>query len=82
MKDNLYHTPLVLRAGADAMRQHGAPVQSVGRLLALADVAEREPVEFRRLVGAVLRGIVDEPAHVPPGRVESAACRAAYGDAF
>ncbi len=81
MKGNLYPTPLVLRSGADAMRQHGAPVHSVGRLLALADVAEREPAEFSRLAGVVLLAIVDEPAHVLPGRVESAAYRAAYGEA-
>lgn len=81
MKGNVYRTPFVLRSGADAMRQHGAPVQSVGRLLALADVAEHQPAQFARLAGAVLVGLVDEPANTAPGRVELAAYRAAYGEA-
>lgn len=80
MKSNAYPTPLVLRAAAHDMRKHGAPVSRVGRLLALADVAERSPSEFGRLAGVVLVAMPGEPESGEPGRVELAAYRAAYGE--
>ena len=80
MKSNAYPTPLVLRAAAHDMQRHGAPVARVGRLLALADVAERSPSEFGRLAGAILVAMPGEAESSEPGRVELAAYRAEFGE--
>lgn len=74
-------TARILRSGAMALRQHGAPVRSIGRLLVLAQEAERHPAQFIRLAGAVLVSIADEPALCECGRVELAAYQAAFGGA-
>lgn len=79
MKANAYSTVLVLRAGAEAMRQHGAPVHSIGRMLALAEEAEKRPAQFPRLAGAVLVAMAGEPAGCEAGHVELAAYQAAFG---